>query len=196
MTAEPQGGEGNQVRLKLKGVPAGVARIEAWSGKDRTLAVEVGAGTAPFDDWIVYHIKVSMFANGNKGNDGEINGWKHPNYAGGDLQGVLERAAGAVAPTYGCAISPVISSSLTMAEITVMRTAAEAARREAAAACDQTKTAVNVPSFQPFGICTANCAYSGTVASKPSVNFAAFSSLMAMYGLRSRASCFSRSRPL
>lgn len=48
--------------------------------------------TSPFADWTVYHIMVEMFANGNKGNDGEISGWKHPNYAGGDLQGILEHA--------------------------------------------------------------------------------------------------------
>lgn len=47
---------------------------------------------SPFADWTVYHIMVGMFANGNPGNDGEINGWKHPNYAGGDLQGILEHA--------------------------------------------------------------------------------------------------------
>ncbi|HEV2845660.1 MAG TPA: alpha-amylase family glycosyl hydrolase [Thermoanaerobaculia bacterium] len=56
-------------------------------------ALQVGTDTKPFDDWIIYHVMVSMFANGNPGNDGEIGGWKHPNYAGGDLQGVLERAA-------------------------------------------------------------------------------------------------------
>ena len=48
--------------------------------------------TSPFADWTVYHIMVEMFANGNPGNDGEISGWKHPNYAGGDLQGSLEHA--------------------------------------------------------------------------------------------------------
>lgn len=46
----------------------------------------------PFDDWIVYHIMVDMFADGTASNDGEITGWKHPNYAGGDLQGILEHA--------------------------------------------------------------------------------------------------------
>jgi glycosidase len=33
---------------------------------------------------------VEMFRNGSRANDGEIRGWKHPNYAGGDLQGVIE----------------------------------------------------------------------------------------------------------
>lgn len=56
-------------------------------------ALQAGAGAKPFDDWILYHVMMSMFANGNPGNDGEISGWKHPNYAGGDLQGVLAHAA-------------------------------------------------------------------------------------------------------
>ncbi len=44
----------------------------------------------PYDDWVLYQVTVEMFANGSPANDGEITGWKHPNYAGGDLQGVLE----------------------------------------------------------------------------------------------------------
>ena len=56
------------------------------------VAADLGPLTSPFADWTVYHIMVEMFANGNRGNDGEINGWKHPNYAGGDLQGILEHA--------------------------------------------------------------------------------------------------------
>lgn len=87
LTAEPAGTEGGELRVRLKGVPAGVSRIEVGKA-----AVEVGATGAPFDDWIVYHVMMSMFANGSPGNDGEITGWKHPNYAGGDLQGVLQRA--------------------------------------------------------------------------------------------------------
>ncbi|MFL6197178.1 MAG: alpha-amylase family glycosyl hydrolase, partial [Thermoanaerobaculia bacterium] len=85
--------EGGAVRLK--GVPAGVARIEAGTGKERAAAVNVGADSPqsqPFDDWIVYQIMVDMFANGTTANDGEVTGWKHPNYAGGDLQGILEHA--------------------------------------------------------------------------------------------------------
>lgn len=90
VAAEAAGTSGDQVRLRLKGVPAGVARIEAGSGKEKSAAVQVGADSSPFDDWIIYHIMVGMFADGNPANDGEISGWKHPNYAGGDLQGILE----------------------------------------------------------------------------------------------------------
>ncbi len=48
------------------------------------------AAAQPYDDWVIYQIMVDMFANGSTANDGEITGWKHPNYAGGDLQGILE----------------------------------------------------------------------------------------------------------
>ncbi|HEV8583147.1 MAG TPA: alpha-amylase family glycosyl hydrolase [Thermoanaerobaculia bacterium] len=95
IAAETAGTDGDRVRLKLKGVPAGVSRIEAGSGKEKSAAVGVGAEgpeAGPFDDWILYHIMVEMFANGSTANDREITGWKHPNYAGGDLQGILERA--------------------------------------------------------------------------------------------------------
>jgi len=47
---------------------------------------------SPFSGLTIYHIMVDMFADGNPGNNGEITGWKHPNYAGGDLQGILEHA--------------------------------------------------------------------------------------------------------
>ena len=45
---------------------------------------------APFDDWSIYHIMLEDFANGDVGNDrAGLRRWVHPNYAGGDLQGVL-----------------------------------------------------------------------------------------------------------
>jgi cyclomaltodextrinase / maltogenic alpha-amylase / neopullulanase len=93
------GNQGDAVRLRLSGVPATAARIEvAWRGKEQdgpVAAVRVGmreARTAPFSELTIYQIMVDMFADGNPGNDGEITGWKHPNYAGGDLQGILEHA--------------------------------------------------------------------------------------------------------
>jgi cyclomaltodextrinase / maltogenic alpha-amylase / neopullulanase len=54
------------------------------------LACAQRAAAQPYDDWVIYQIMVGMFANGSPANDGEITGWKHPNYAGGDLQGILE----------------------------------------------------------------------------------------------------------
>jgi cyclomaltodextrinase len=95
--AEPLGKD--QVRFRLKGVPAGVSRIEIGEAKGGTVtamaAVRVGPvdlARAPWADWTIYHVMMEMFADGNPGNDGEITGWKHPNYAGGDLQGLLQRA--------------------------------------------------------------------------------------------------------
>lgn len=95
VVAEAQGAEGETVRLKLQGVPAGAKRLAvALRGKEKEPLAAVGLGPldSPFADWTVYHVMVGMFANGNPGNDGEITGWKHPNYAGGDLQGILEHA--------------------------------------------------------------------------------------------------------
>jgi cyclomaltodextrinase / maltogenic alpha-amylase / neopullulanase len=90
-----EGAEGETVRLKLQGVPAGTRRIEvALRGKEKEPLAALGFGPldSPFAGWTVYHIMVEMFADGSPGNDGEISGWKHPNYAGGDLQGILEHA--------------------------------------------------------------------------------------------------------
>jgi len=94
--AEVQSAEGETARLKLQGVPAGAKRLTvALRGKEKDAplaALGFGPLDTPFADWTVYHVMVEMFANGNPGNDGEITGWKHPNYAGGDLQGILEHA--------------------------------------------------------------------------------------------------------
>ena len=94
--AEVQSAEGETVRLKLRGVPAGAQRLAvALRGKEKDAplaALGFGPLDSPFADWTVYHVMVEMFADGNPGNDGEITGWKHPNYAGGDLQGILEHA--------------------------------------------------------------------------------------------------------
>lgn len=46
----------------------------------------------PWQGFTVYHVMMGFFRNANPANDGEISGWRHPNYAGGDLQGVLEKA--------------------------------------------------------------------------------------------------------
>lgn len=44
----------------------------------------------PRHDWTIYHVMMGEFRSGSRDNDGEIRGWKHPNYIGGDLQGVLQ----------------------------------------------------------------------------------------------------------
>jgi len=96
---EVQSAEGETARLKLQGVPAGAKRLAvALRGKEDKPLAALGFGPldSPFAGWTVYHVMVEMFADGNPGirpgNDGEITGWKHPNYAGGDLQGILEHA--------------------------------------------------------------------------------------------------------
>lgn len=94
-TTAVQGSEGETARIRLQGVPAGAKRLEvAARGKEKEplVALRLAPEESPFAGWTVYHIMLSMFANGTPGNDGEITGWKHPNYAGGDLQGILERA--------------------------------------------------------------------------------------------------------
>ncbi|HBL31812.1 MAG TPA: hypothetical protein DD490_33740 [Acidobacteria bacterium] len=96
LAAEVQGAvEGDTVRLRLVDVPAGARRLTVGlRGKEDKPLAAVGFGPAasPFAGWTVYHVMVEMFADGNPGNNGEITGWKHPNYAGGDLQGLLAHA--------------------------------------------------------------------------------------------------------
>src|SRR3982751_5784368 len=56
----------------------------------RGMAAAADPKPSPFIGLTIYHIMVDMFADGNPANNGEITGWKHPSYAGGDLQGILE----------------------------------------------------------------------------------------------------------
>lgn len=68
--------------------------VSTGAGKLPVAALRLGAagaGEAPFADWSIYHIMVEMFRDGDVANDSEITGWRHPRYAGGDLQGVLEK---------------------------------------------------------------------------------------------------------
>jgi hypothetical protein len=83
-------------RVRLQGVPAGARRLEVLpsGAKTASAAVRLAALTpeeAPFADWTVYQVLLDMWKNGSPGNDGAaITGWKHPRYAGGDLQGLSE----------------------------------------------------------------------------------------------------------
>jgi len=86
--------------FRLSGVPAAARTLAVGTaGKKEatpTAAVRVAPSTPaerPFDDWVIYQIMMGYFRDGNPANDGEISGWRHPNYAGGDLQGVLEEGA-------------------------------------------------------------------------------------------------------
>ena len=80
----------------LEGVTADARRIAVGKRGKKGVEIEssliVMPGVAPFGDWTIYHIMMGYFRNGNPGNDGQIDGWRHANYAGGDLQGVLEKA--------------------------------------------------------------------------------------------------------
>jgi len=72
---------------------AAAARLVIKQGNRDILALRLKADTpaaAPFSDWTVYHIMLEDFANGDASNDrAGLRRWVHPNYAGGDLQGVL-----------------------------------------------------------------------------------------------------------
>jgi glycosidase len=74
---------------------AAPARLVVVDGKRAVLAVRLApdsSAEAPFNDWAIYHIMLEDFANGDSGNDrAGLRRWVHPNYAGGDLQGVLSK---------------------------------------------------------------------------------------------------------
>lgn len=87
-------GEG-RLKVRMRGVPPGaeVLTVATSGPKGAPLAaVRLGPGTGTaFADWVVYHVMVEMFRNGDPANDNAVAGWKHPNYAGGDLKGLLEK---------------------------------------------------------------------------------------------------------
>jgi len=70
-------------------------RLVVRDGKRDLVALRLEADTptsAPFNDWTVYHIMLAYFRNGDGSNDrAGLRRWVHPNYAGGDLQGVLSK---------------------------------------------------------------------------------------------------------
>jgi glycosidase len=82
---------------RLAGLPPTLARLGVARPGARAPDAVVRVGALPVDrypwaDWTIYHVMIEMFRNGSPDNDGEIRGWRHPNYAGGDLQGVREEA--------------------------------------------------------------------------------------------------------
>ncbi|HEX6850081.1 MAG TPA: alpha-amylase family glycosyl hydrolase [Candidatus Polarisedimenticolaceae bacterium] len=89
---------GDLARIRLAGVPPSFERLVLGTGegaKFKPLAAIAASATtgvaASHDDLTIYHVMLEMFRNGAPANDGEIKGWKHPNYAGGDLQGLTEK---------------------------------------------------------------------------------------------------------
>lgn len=86
-----------RLRVRLAGIPpaAEVLTLAKAGSKGTPLAaLRLGPGTGTaFSDWVVYHVMIEMFRNGDPGNDNSVAGWKHPNFAGGDLKGLVERLA-------------------------------------------------------------------------------------------------------
>ncbi len=87
-------GEG-RLLVRLKGVPSGAELLTVAPGGPKgapLAAVRLGPGTGTaFGDWVIYHVMIEMFRNGDLNNDNAVAGWKHPNYAGGDLKGLIEK---------------------------------------------------------------------------------------------------------
>lgn len=76
----------------LDGVAADAERLALRDGDDAELALRLAPSPSPWAGASVYHVMMGFFRNGTRSNDGEIDGWRHKSYAGGDLQGVLEKA--------------------------------------------------------------------------------------------------------
>lgn len=121
LTIESSQPSGEWVRFRLSGAPASFSRLLLGSGDGEKFkplaAIRASDSTGPaaaHDDLVIYHVMLEMFRNGSPANDGEIRGWKHPNYAGGDLAGLTEkleyiRALGAnaiwISPTFAARTS-------------------------------------------------------------------------------------------
>ncbi|WP_119681214.1 alpha-amylase family glycosyl hydrolase [Indioceanicola profundi] len=92
--AEILSGGGEQVRLRFTGLPAGTRFLGVSDGRANRPEASIllqPAGDA-IADLTIYHIMVGHFANGSSANDREgMRGFVHSNYAGGDLQGVLDK---------------------------------------------------------------------------------------------------------
>lgn len=95
-TLEPL--DGGRLAVTLSGVPAGaeVLAAVAVGPKGQRLplaALRLGPSHAAvrWDDWVIYHVMIEGFRNGNRANDNAVAGWKHPSYAGGDLAGLVEK---------------------------------------------------------------------------------------------------------
>ena len=95
LAADWQPADGGRQRAVLR-VPPGAERLTLGPAGGKKGRPEASVRIAPlrggFGDWTIYHVMLGMFANGSPGNDGEIDGWRHVNYSGGDLQGVREKA--------------------------------------------------------------------------------------------------------
>jgi glycosidase len=90
----------DRLAVHLTTVPEDAVRLAASlpgrrGGDSATVTLGPGSAgsTSPgVENWTIYHVMMGYFRNGSPANDGEVEGWRHRNYAGGDLQGVLEKA--------------------------------------------------------------------------------------------------------
>lgn len=95
----------NRLGALLAAVPEKAVRLTATlpgrrSGDAATVKLgldtlgpsSAGSASSGMENWTIYHVMMGYFRNANPSNDGEVEGWRHRNYAGGDLQGVLEKA--------------------------------------------------------------------------------------------------------
>ncbi len=96
VTARVETAGSGRYKAVLSDVPDGVRSLAVGTagkkGSEPAAAVVVTSTDNSFSAWTIYHIMLGHFANGDTGNDGQIDGWRHPNYAGGDLKGVLDKA--------------------------------------------------------------------------------------------------------
>jgi len=86
--------DGPVTRLAVTALPDGTRWLGAADagGAGPQVSVMLAPTAAPVADLAVYHVMLGHFANGNRSNDTEgMRGWRHPLYAGGDLQGLLDR---------------------------------------------------------------------------------------------------------
>ncbi|MDY7093966.1 MAG: alpha-amylase family glycosyl hydrolase [Acidobacteriota bacterium] len=90
----------DRLAVHLAAVPADATRLTVTvpgrrGGDSATVILgprSSGAVSLGVEGWTIYHVMMGYFRNANPSNDGEVEGWRHRNYAGGDLQGVLEKA--------------------------------------------------------------------------------------------------------
>ena len=95
LSAEIEAAGSGRWRAALAGIPPGAHGISVGAvrkkGAKPQATVVVAPTAGPFNNWTIYHVMLGHFANGDRSNDGQIDGWRHPAYAGGDLQGVLDK---------------------------------------------------------------------------------------------------------
>ena len=88
--------QSNQRRWRLAAIPTTSRVLVVQPTTGDPIAVALGPDDGPggrYNDWNIYHVMLSFFANGSRDNDKYgMRKWIHRNYAGGDLQGVLARA--------------------------------------------------------------------------------------------------------